>query len=175
MWHATTPRTRRVLWPTTAAVLAAVAGGGYAVAATSHDASTTRRVEVKTAESAALGKTILVSKAGRTLYSLSAETHGRFICTAACLTQWKPLVVPRGTTPTGAAKLATTRRPDGRFQVTYRGLPLYTFSGDHARGDVSGNGFKDVGTWKVATLGASAAAPAPPTGTGGGGGYGGGY
>ena len=39
----------------------------------------------------ALGKVVLVNRAGRTLYSLSAETHGRFICTGGCLSTWHPL------------------------------------------------------------------------------------
>ena len=57
---------------------------------------------VKTAHNATLGRTILVTRSGLTLYSLSAERHGRFICTTgACLAVWKPLVVARGVTPTG--------------------------------------------------------------------------
>ena len=36
---------------------------------------------VKTAHNATLGRTILVTRNGLTLYSLSAERHGRFICT----------------------------------------------------------------------------------------------
>ena len=51
---------------------------------------------VKTAHNATLGKTMLVSRNGLTLYSLSAERHGRFICTTAfCFSLWKPLVVAR--------------------------------------------------------------------------------
>ena len=103
-------------------------------------------------KNAKLHETILVNRKGFTLYSLSAEKRGRFICTdKSCLSVWKPLVVPRGTKPTGAPKLATIRRPDGRTQVTYRGLPLYSFNGDTKPGDTKGNGFKDVGTWRPAT------------------------
>jgi predicted lipoprotein with Yx(FWY)xxD motif len=172
MWHPTRRR-RRLAPPAIAAVLVAALGGTYALAAGSHDAG--RRVIVKTEQNATLGKTILVTTGGRSLYSLSAETHGRFICTdAMCRSLWKPLVVPRGTTPAGAAKLSTIKRPDGRTQVTYRGLPLYTFTGDHKGGDVSGNGFKDVGTWRVATTGGSSSGGGATTTTPGGG-YGGGY
>src|SRR5215475_6472426 len=104
---------------------------------------------------------MLVAGNGHTLYSLSAEQHGKFICTdKTCLSFWHPLVVKKGSMPTGAARLATIRRPDGRIQVTYKGLPLYTFTGDHARGDDNGEGFKDVGTWHAARVGA-ASAPAP--------------
>src|SRR5947209_12016392 len=103
----------------------------------------------------AIGKTVLVNRAGLTLYSLSAETKGRFICTGSCVTVWHPLVVRRGQKPTGAHSLGTIRRPTGQTQVTYKGKPLYTFSGDHKPGDAKGEGFKDVGVWHAAVVGAS--------------------
>jgi predicted lipoprotein with Yx(FWY)xxD motif len=108
----------------------------------------------------ALGKTVLVNRAGLTLYSLSAETKGRFICTGSCLSLWHPLLVSRGQKPSGSRSLGTIRRPDGRIQVTYKGKPLYTFSGDHKRGQANGEGFKDVGVWHAAVAGSSAKAPA---------------
>src|SRR4051794_13040667 len=72
----------------------------------------------------ALGKTVLVNRNGRTLYSLSAETKGRFICTGSCVSTWRPLVATKGQKPTGAHSLGTIRRPDGHIQVTYKGKPL---------------------------------------------------
>jgi predicted lipoprotein with Yx(FWY)xxD motif len=108
---------------------------------------------------AALGKTVLTNNAGRTLYSLSAETKGRFICTGGCLGTWHPLVVPAGTKPTGPAKLGTIKRPDGRTQVSFKGRPLYTFGGDTKPGEANGEGFKDVGTWHAAALGSASSAP----------------
>src|SRR4051795_13770572 len=108
----------------------------------------------------ALGKTVLVNRAGMTLYSLSAETRGRFICTSGCVSTWHPLLVRRGQKPTGANSLGTIRRPTGQTQVTYKGKPLYTFSGDHKRGDAKSEGFKDVGVWHAAVVGTSTKAPA---------------
>jgi predicted lipoprotein with Yx(FWY)xxD motif len=126
---------------------------------------------VMTATNKTLGKKILVTRRGMTLYSLSVERKGKFICTdMTCLSLWKPLTIPKGDVATGAAQLSVVKRPDGRRQVAFRGGPLYTFAQDMRRGDVKGNGFKDVGVWRVATIsGSSAPAPAP------GGGYGGGY
>ena len=116
---------------------------------------------------AKLGTTILVDRRGMSLYDLSVERNGRFICTTKlCLSVWHPLTVPRGTTPTGVRLLNTVRRPDGRRQVTYRGAPLYTFTQDRKRGDVNGNGFKDVGVWHPAALSGSVAAGSG-AGTGG--------
>ena len=117
---------------------------------------------VKTAHNAKLGKTILVTRGGLTLYSLSAERHGRFICTTAfCLSLWKPLVVARGVTPTGVKGLGVVKRPDAKRQVAFRGAPLYRFVQDMKPGQVKGNGFKDVGVWRPVTTGSTKAPAAP--------------
>src|SRR5207342_2750388 len=50
-------------------------------------ARTTKQV-VKEANSSALGKTVLTANNGLTLYSLSVEKHGNFICTGSCLKDW---------------------------------------------------------------------------------------
>jgi predicted lipoprotein with Yx(FWY)xxD motif len=102
---------------------------------------------VSTARNAQLHKTILVTRTGLTLYSLSVERHGKFICTGGCLAFWKPLTVKQGQKPAGIPGLGTVRRPDKRIQVAYRGAPLYTFVQDHKRGDIKGNGIRDVGVW----------------------------
>ncbi|HEX4733520.1 MAG TPA: hypothetical protein VH247_03830 [Thermoleophilaceae bacterium] len=112
----------------------------------------------------AIGKKVLVTRSGMTLYSLSAETHGRFICKdKTCLSLWHPLTVSKGTKPTGASHLATVRRPDGRTQVTFQGKPLYTFVQDKKPGQAKGEGFKDVGTWHVASVSSTTAAPRSPS------------
>jgi predicted lipoprotein with Yx(FWY)xxD motif len=126
-----------------------------------------RVVVVKTLKSAKLGKTILVDRAGHTLYHLSVEHKGKFICTdKACLSFWHPLVVRKGVTPAGTPGLGTVRRPDGRRQVTYRGGPLYSFVGDKKRGDVKGEGFKDVGVWHAASRASASGSTTPPPGGG---------
>ena len=112
----------------------------------------------KQAANATLGRTVLTTLGGRTLYSLSAETNGRFICTGSCLSTWRPLVVPAAVKPTGPVKLGTIKRPDKRTQVTYKGRPLYTFAGDTKPGEVDGEEIKDVGTWHAAV---TPAAPKP--------------
>ena len=122
-----------------------------------------KQLVVRTANNPTLHRKVLVNRRGLTLYSLSVERRGRFICTDQfCLSLWTPLVVPKGTTPTGALHLGTLRRPDGRTQVSYRGRPVYTFTQDRKPGDVKGNGFKDVGVWRPAFPGSSGSA-APPT------------
>jgi predicted lipoprotein with Yx(FWY)xxD motif len=100
------------------------------------------------------GRTLLTTTAGRTLYTLSVEKHGKFICTAesGCTGIWHPLTVAAGVTPQGPVKLGTVSRPEGTVQVTYRGLPLYTFASDKKAGQVKGEGLKDVGVWHAATV-----------------------
>jgi predicted lipoprotein with Yx(FWY)xxD motif len=114
-------------------------------------AQTTKSV-VKEAHSKSLGKTVLTADNGLTLYTLSAEKHGTFICKHSCLKDWHPLVVAKGVKPTGPVALGTIKRPDsGLHQVTFEGRPLYTFDEDMKKGDAKGEGFKDVGTWHAAT------------------------
>jgi predicted lipoprotein with Yx(FWY)xxD motif len=103
------------------------------------------------AQAPSLHKTVLTNTKGLTLYSLSVEKNGKFICTGSCTGTWIPLVVAAGTTPTGPVKLGTIKRPEGKIQVTFKGLPLYTFDGDSAKGQAKGEGFKDVGTWHAVT------------------------
>jgi predicted lipoprotein with Yx(FWY)xxD motif len=150
-------------------------------AASSHSAAGSGAV-VKTASSSSVGGTILVDSQGMTLYHLSGEQNGKFICTSGtCLGVWHPLTVAAGSTPTGASALATVKRPDGTVQVTYKGTPLYTFAQDTAPGQANGQGIKDVGTWSAVTVsgGEGSAAStstsskgASSSGEGGGGGYG---
>jgi predicted lipoprotein with Yx(FWY)xxD motif len=145
-----------------AAFAAGLAAAFYAVNA--NGAGSTR--VVMTAKNKTLGKTILVNRQGLTLYSLSVERHGRFICkNAACLSLWKPLVVAKGVKPTGVSGLGTVKRPDGRIQVSYHGGPLYRFVQDRKRGDVKGNGFKDVGTWRVVVVGKATGSTSTSTST----------
>jgi predicted lipoprotein with Yx(FWY)xxD motif len=117
---------------------------------------------VKTARNTSLGATVLVNSQGMTLYHLSGEQRGRFICTSsACVGIWHPLTVAKGGAPSGAASLGTVKRPDGTEQVTYKGMPLYTFAQDTHEGEAKGQGIKDVGTWSAVTTSSTArSAPA---------------
>lgn len=139
---------------------------------------------VKSASNTTLGATVIVDSQGMTLYHLSGEQNGKFICTSsACLQVWHPLSASAGTPSGSVGSLGTVKRPDGTEQVTYKGMPLYTFAPDQKPGDAKGQGIKDVGTWTAVTVSGSSSAPAAtvpatthtesaPAGSGGGGGYG---
>jgi predicted lipoprotein with Yx(FWY)xxD motif len=160
--------------------LAAAGCGAMSSAATGGSAGRGGTV-VRTAHSSALGATVLVNSSGRTLYSLSAEQHGKFICTkgskvpgssASCLSLWTPLIEHGGVNGEGVGSLGTVKRPDGLGeQVTYRGLPLYSFTQDTGPAGGAGNGFHDVGVWRAATVGSAAPAPSTSTSTSNGYGY----
>jgi predicted lipoprotein with Yx(FWY)xxD motif len=145
-------RTFRTWSPKFRAVVIAISATALiAAGAVGANAQTAKRV-AKEAHNAKLGKTVLVDLKGLTLYSLSAETNGKFICKGSCLRDWHPLVVAAGVKPTGPVTLGTIKRPDnGRRQVTFDGRPLYTFDEDAKAGDAKGQGIKDVGTWHAAT------------------------
>jgi predicted lipoprotein with Yx(FWY)xxD motif len=116
---------------------------------------------VKTVSNATLG-TVLTDSQGMTLYHLSGEQNGKFVCTsAACLGVWHPLIATSGgSSGSGVGSLGTVKRSNGTTQVTYKGAPLYTFARDKQPGETNGQGIKDVGTWSAATTGSTAAAPA---------------
>ena len=164
-----------------AAVVLAAGCGSTSSSSSTGTGAAAAATTVHTAHSSSLGADLLVNAKGMTLYTLSAERGGRLICTisskipggsASCLSLWHPLTVAKGTTPTGAAQLGTITRPDnGVTQVTWHGRPLYTFTGDKAPGDASGNGFKDVGVWHPTALSGSVSGSGTAAGGYGSGGY----
>jgi predicted lipoprotein with Yx(FWY)xxD motif len=108
---------------------------------------------VSVANNGMLG-TILVAAGGRTLYDTTLDSAGTIGCTGSCVAHWIPLVVAPHTRPRAGAGVAsrmlgTTRRPDGRWQVTYYRHPLYLFSGDSRPGEANGQGLG--GRWHAVT------------------------
>jgi predicted lipoprotein with Yx(FWY)xxD motif len=118
-------------------------GIGFASASSS---SAQARAKVGTASSS-LGK-ILVDSHGRTLYLFARDKKGKSACSGACAAYWPPLIAsgkPRAVTGAKASLLGTTRRADGRLQVTYRHHPLYRYAGDSGKGQTNGQGLTDFG------------------------------
>jgi predicted lipoprotein with Yx(FWY)xxD motif len=80
---------------------------------------------------------ILQSKNKLPLYYWSTEKRagGKIRCTGECARVWPPLVVKsRAAVPPTMrgvkGRFGVVKRPDGRLQVTFRGLPLYAYHGD---------------------------------------------
>jgi predicted lipoprotein with Yx(FWY)xxD motif len=120
------------------------------------------QVVVDAVSNTKIGGTILVDKAGRTIYRFGADSAGTSACYAACASAWPPVTVATGVTPAGGpgtdGTFATITRTDGTLQVTYDGSPLYTFAGDTAPGDTNGQNITaDGGLWTVVKAGAARA------------------
>ena len=90
----------------------------------------------------------LVDSNGMTLYLFTNDSDGESTCYGECATNWPPLLIEEGATPTAAdsisGELGTTTREDGTIQVTYNGSPLYYWIGDQKPGDAFGQGLGDV-------------------------------
>jgi predicted lipoprotein with Yx(FWY)xxD motif len=125
-------------------------------------ASTPSGTTVRATANSTVGSTVLVNARGLTLYRLSGERTGHFICVNGCLQIWHPLTVSAGTRPSGGVSgLGVIKRAGLGDQVTYHGMPLYTFAQDQSPGQAKGQGLKDVGTWNAVTTGAHQSTKAP--------------
>lgn len=169
-------RTSSVLALSAAGCLATVGGGAVAAARPHAVVPLVREAKV-----AHVG-TVLVDRAGHTLYHFTADSANKVACTGACAHLWPPLVLPKAMrAPTAAAGLrgfSTIKDPNGLRQVTYRGHPLYTYSGDTKAGEARGQGL--LGKWfavtpKLAALSAHATTTASKSSSGGSSGGGSGW
>jgi predicted lipoprotein with Yx(FWY)xxD motif len=79
---------------------------------------------------------IIADVKGQAIYVFDKEDTRRSECYGDCATAWPP-VLTRGRPVAGsgvrAGLLGTTRRRDGRRQVTYRGRPLYYYAHEEPR------------------------------------------
>lgn len=108
------------------------------------DGTAAGELNVQVEEDDELGE-ILVTRDGSTLYAfLPDDAGGAATCTGNCLDTWPPHPDDGdiGPHPLGRSQFGTTET-EGVEQVTYMGWPLYTFSGDAAAGDTSGQGVGD--------------------------------
>src|SRR5580692_5128692 len=118
--------------------VAAVVLLGVAVAnATTSAPAATSTTALKTATIG--GKTVLTNGKGFTLYSFAPDTPTTSKCYGTCAAYWPPAI---GSSAAGSGlpgKTTTIKRTDGSLQLTYNGHPLYTYVGDSAPGQASGN------------------------------------
>lgn len=96
--------------------------------------------------------TMLFGPNRQAIYVFQNDRPGRSNCYGACATAWPPVYAkgkPRAGRGVRASLLGTTRRRDGRRQVTYRGRPLYYYV-DEGPGEVlCHNVFLNGGLWWV--------------------------
>ena len=152
-------------------------GSGNGTASGSGGAKGVAVLTVNTGDATGVG-TVLVNAQGLTLYHWKGETTSSLQCTGGCLSTWIPATVPGGGSPTGGMHVTGTldtfdRSDGGGTQVTYNGMPLYTYTGDSNPGDANGQGLE--GVWFAVTPSMQATTTSSGGSGNGGGGYGGGY
>ena len=96
---------------------------------------------------------VLFDGRGFALYAFTHDKHSKSTCDGACAKAWPPYLVDsaaKAGTGTRSSLLGTTRRSDGRLQVTYAGRPLYYYIGDRKPGQVLCQNVAEFGgTWLV--------------------------
>ena len=97
---------------------------------------------------------VLFSGSDRAVYFFTRDPRNRSRCYGACATAWPPFYAkarPRAGRGVDPGLLGTTRRRNGRRQVTYKGQPLYFYVSD-PRGKVFCNDIVEFGgTWFAVT------------------------
>jgi predicted lipoprotein with Yx(FWY)xxD motif len=94
---------------------------------------------------------VVADRHGEALYLFDRERNGKSECYGACAKAWPPLLTEGRPVAAGAKRglLGTTRREDGRLQVTYAGHPLYYYVSD-SPGTILCHDVEEFGgTWLV--------------------------
>ena len=101
---------------------------------------------------------ILVDSKGITLYDFPPDKGKVSVCYGACAALWPPLIThgkPVAGRGVRASLLGTTKRKDGKVQVTYGGHPLYYFVTDRKPDQTTGQGLNQFGApwWVISPAG----------------------
>jgi predicted lipoprotein with Yx(FWY)xxD motif len=137
-----------------AALLAAACGGSSSSSTASASPAPSAAAGAATiaVASNSLGK-ILVDGKGMTVYLFVADHSTASTCYTSCAQVWPPVLTtgaPLAGTGATASLLGTTKRTDGKTEVTYNGHPLYYFVTDKKPGDTTGQGVTSFGEiWYV--------------------------
>jgi len=154
--------------------IALAAAGVAAAAAVTHQSAGSSAASNATAGRITLHKTkigkVLATSSGRTLYLFMKDKTKKSTCYGQCSTYWPPLM-KKGKVSAGtgvkAGLLGTTKRKNGKLQVTYKGHPLYLFKLDHGPGQINGQGQNFFnGKWFALSASGSANKKTPPAGGG---------
>jgi predicted lipoprotein with Yx(FWY)xxD motif len=138
----------RTLTALIVSLAAAVAVAGALAAPTTSMAS----ASTLTARGSNYG-TILFDGRGFALYAFTKDAKGPSRCYGDCAKAWPPYLVSKRALPGDGVKrglIGTTKRRDGKVQVTYGGRPLYYYIGDKRPGQVLCQNVPEFGgTWLV--------------------------
>ncbi len=99
------------------------------------------------------GQDLLTNAGGLTLYWFAPDSTTKSVCYGSCAAYWPPVTGNPQAGPGVTGKLGTISRSDGSTQATYDGHPLYTYIGDRAPGQDSGNNLNlNGGLWHVVPI-----------------------
>ena len=76
---------------------------------------------------------VIADRKSEAFYLFGKEKAGKSECFGACAQAWPPVLTagkPRAGTGAKASLLGTTKRPNGKLQITYAGHPLYYYVDD---------------------------------------------
>jgi predicted lipoprotein with Yx(FWY)xxD motif len=120
-----------------------------------HPSSSARSAKAATIQLKRVGHfgKVLVNGHGQTLYLFEKDKHGKSACNGQCAQFWPPALTtgkPHAGSGVSSSKLGTTKRKNGKLQVTYNGHPLYAYAGDSKAGQANGQGSLNFGAaWYV--------------------------
>ncbi|MBV5326589.1 MAG: hypothetical protein JZU65_02955 [Chlorobium sp.] len=83
---------------------------------------------------------------GMALYWFTKDSPGTSTCAGPCLEKWPAFYHEKFVKPKALSmeEFGTIMRADGKPQLTFRGYPLYLFTGDKAAGNTNGQGVNNV-------------------------------
>lgn len=154
---------------TTFAVLATGAALLSAMAPSGVSGASSTPTTIAVSQNTTWGPTLTL-KNGDTLYRLTADSKNTSVCTAKCATIWFPVLLAKGQKKPvgdGVSSLGSFTRTGGAKQVTYAGIPLYTFSKDKKPGQVTGNVKNSWGQWYSINPKSPTTPPKKSSGSGG--------
>jgi predicted lipoprotein with Yx(FWY)xxD motif len=158
-------RTRTIVVLALTAMLGVI---GFLLAGSVARSATESNVTVSLRKTA-LGQ-ILVNSKGHTLYLFAKDRNGKSACNGSCARFW-PALLSQGNPTAGSgvkpSLLGTTKRSNGRRQVTYNKHPLYTYVLDKRTGQTKGEGISAFGArwYVVSARGAAVVKPSTTTST----------
>ncbi|WP_314175346.1 COG4315 family predicted lipoprotein [Streptomyces winkii] len=146
-------------------------GGGASKSPREHPESSAKAKTVA-ARSSDLGK-VLTGGQHKTLYLFEKDKTAKSTCSGGCAQAWPPMIVKGRPVAGGGGVeenlLGTSKRSDGKTQVTYRGRPLYFFQADQKAGQTNGQGLDQFGAkWFALAPDGKAVRKKPQDGAGGG-------
>jgi predicted lipoprotein with Yx(FWY)xxD motif len=93
------------------------------------------------------GVPVLTTARGLTLYWFAPDSPTSSHCYGTCAAYWPPVLGVAAPSTNVSGAFTTVQRSHGGQQVTYNGHPLYTYVGDSAPGQNSGNRIRLNGGW----------------------------